>query len=217
MRLPLLAIVCALLLGARTSLAEEPIRLLTEFSLSPNGARIYFAWRGDVWSHPIKGGSATRITAHPAIERYPRVSPDGRTLAFVSNRTGSNQIFTLPVGGGDLKQVTFHSEGSLVSDWYPDGSSLLVKGQRDHFWRRGERYFKRRLDGSAGRLLFDGYGSSAQVSPDGTRLLFCREGVVWWRKGYRGSQASQIWTYDFARASMNTWVVVRVVRANSAS
>ncbi|MHC4847984.1 MAG: S41 family peptidase [Planctomycetota bacterium] len=187
-----------LLLLVVESRADESIRLLREFSLSPDGAEIYFAWRGDIWSHPLQGGSAKRLTAHPAIERFPRLSPDGKTLAFVSNRTGANQVYTMPVAGGDPKQQTHHSEGSLVSDWYPDGKAMLIKGNRDNFWRSGDRYFRRVLDGSADRMLFDGYGHSAQVSPDGKQLLFCREGVSWTRKGYRGPQSSQIWLFDFA-------------------
>ena len=187
-----------LLLLVVESRADEPIRLLREFSLSPDGAEIYFAWRGDIWSHPVQGGSAKRLTAHPAIERFPRLSPDGKTLAFVSNRTGANQVYTMPVAGGDPKQQTHHSEGSLVSDWYPDGRAMLIKGNRDNFWRAGDRYFRRVLDGSSDRMLFDGYGHSAQVSPDGKQLLFCREGVSWTRKGYRGPQSCQIWLFDFA-------------------
>ena len=45
-------------------------------------------------------------------------------------------------------------------------------------------------------LLFDDYGQNGSLSPDGKRLLFTREGPAWWRKGYRGSQASQIWLFD---------------------
>ncbi|MHC4938788.1 MAG: S41 family peptidase [Planctomycetota bacterium] len=186
--LPLLAI---------ESRADEPIRMLQEFALSANGDIIYFAWRGDIWSHPVRGGSAKRLTAHPAVERFPRVSPDGKTLAFASNRTGVNQVYTMPVLGGDPKQQTFHSEGSLVTDWFPDGT-MLVKGNRDHFWRDGSRYFQRGLDGSRDRMLFDGAAHSAQVSPDGKSVLFCREGVSWTRKQYRGPQASQIWLFDRA-------------------
>ncbi len=49
---------------------------------------------------------------------------------------------------------------------------------------------------AAEELLFDDYGASGAISPSGKRLLFTREGPAWWRKGYHGSQASQIWMYD---------------------
>jgi len=193
----MLAVVCA---GFCASVASpgEPIRLVEEFSLSADGRTLYFAWRGDLWSADTTGGEARRLSAHAATERYPRPSPDGKTLAFVSNRTGANQVFTMPVVGGAPQQITFHSEGSLVSDWFPDGSALLIKGSRDHFWRSSQRYFLKKLDNSAPVLLFDGSGHSAQISPDGRTLLFNREGVAWWRKGYIGPQAAQIWSFDTA-------------------
>ena len=130
----------AVLVFAAQGRADESIRLLQEFTLSPNGDTIYFAWRGDIGSHPTKGGTAKRLTSHPADERYPRVSPDGKSLAFVSDRTGALQVYRMPVGGGDPHQVTTHSEGTVCSGWLPDGSGLLLRGNRDHFWTRAGRY-----------------------------------------------------------------------------
>lgn len=186
----------AVLVLAAQSRADEPIRLLQEFTLSPKGDVIYFAWRGDIWSHPTTGGSATRLTAHPAGERFPRVSPDGKSLAFVSDRTGVLQVYRMPVGGGEPEQITTHSEGSVCSGWLPDGSGLLVRGNRDHFWQRAGRYFLKKFDDTNPKMLFDSECSSGTLSPDGKKLLFAREGVIWWRKAYTGSQASQIWGFD---------------------
>ncbi|MHC4955814.1 MAG: S41 family peptidase [Planctomycetota bacterium] len=197
MRAFLIAVIGALFI-ASTAHSDEPIRLVREFTLSPDGSTLYFAWRGDIWSAATKGGAARRLTSHLADERFPRPSRDGKSLAFVSNRTGANQVYVMASGGGAPEQVTFHSEGSLVADWFPDGKSLLIKGSRDHFWRRADRYFLKKLDDSAPVLLFDGEGRSAQLSPDGRHLLFAREGVSWWRKGYVGSQSSQVWTFDTA-------------------
>ncbi len=52
--------------------------------------------------------------------------------------------------------------------------------------------------GAAEELLFDAYGADGVLSPDGKSILFTREGTRWWRKGYRGAQASQIWRYVFS-------------------
>ena len=194
MRAIALALVCAFGIAR----ADEPIRLVEAFSLSPDGATLYLSWRGDIWSAATTGGAVTRLTAHAADERFPRVSPDGTTLGFVSNRSGANQVYVMPAGGGTPEQITFHSEGSLITDWFPDGKALLIKGNRDHFWRRASRYFLQRLDGSAEILLFDEFAHSAVLSPDGRHVLFNREGVVWWRKGYAGPQSGQIWSFDTA-------------------
>src|SRR6202044_708977 len=49
------------------------------------------------------------------------------------------------------------------------------------------------------QLLFDDFGTSGTFSPDGKKILFTREGPEWWRKGYTGAQASQVWLYDLER------------------
>jgi len=103
----------------------------------------------------------------------------------------------MPADGGKPEQRTYHTEGHTLQGWFPDGERFLTLATRDHFWRSAQRFFsisaKQR---SAEKLLFDGYGSEGSLSPDGTALLFVREGERWWRKGYRGARAAQIWLYQ---------------------
>ncbi len=175
----------------------RPIRLVENPNLSPDGNTLAFAWQGDIWLAPSQGGEARPFTRHPARESEPCFSPDGRWLAFVSDRTGSRQIHVAPVAGGAPSQVTQHTAGYALLGWFPDGQSLLASGQRDHYWRHAERFLRVYLDTNrADQVLFDDYGANGSLSPDGQRLLFTREGVAWWRKGYHGSGASQIWQYD---------------------
>lgn len=147
---------------------------------------------------PVAGGLARQLTYHPGRDREPAFSPNGKEIAFVSDRDGNSQVFVMPVDGGVPKQLTFHTSGYRLEGWFPDGQGLLVNATRDHFWsRHSERFFKlRRSERVADELLFDDYGQNGSLSPDGKRLLFTREGPAWWRKGYHGSQASQIWLYD---------------------
>jgi tricorn protease len=189
----------ALLLAAGYARAADALRLANHPALSPDGKTLVFDWDGDVWSVPTTGGVARRLTHHPARDREPRFSPDGKHLAFISERSGSPQVHIMAAGGGTPKQVTYHTAGCSLQEWCPDGRHLLLNATRDHFWRHPERFFL--LDAEARQaetLLFDDYGQNGSLSPDGKRLLFTREGSSWWRKGYRGSQASQIWLYDLA-------------------
>lgn len=185
--------------GATPGFADEPIRLAQDPALSPNGKTLAFVWRGSLWSVPVQGGTATRLTHHPASDSEPAFSPDGKQLAFISDREGSRKVFVMPANGGAAVQRTFHTEGYAIEEWFPAGQSLLVRVTRDHFWRHAERLARFEVAGdSPEQVLLDDYGNDGAVSPDGQRVLFTREGEKWWRKGYTGSRASQIWLLDLA-------------------
>jgi tricorn protease len=181
--------------------AAEPIRLANNPALSPDGAVLAFDWNGDIWTVASAGGVARPLTRHPARDRQPRFSADGKEIAFISDRSGSAQVHVVPAVGGSPRQLTFHTAGYSLQEWTPDGR-LLVAASRDHFWRHAERFF---LVNPARRqaedMLFDDYGHDGALSPDGRRLLFVREGAPWWRKGYHGSQAGQVWLYDLDQKS----------------
>ncbi len=206
-RLLLRALTVAAILAVAThapgaAFAADKVRFAGAPSLSEDGSTMVFAWRGDLWSAPTAGGPIARLTTHPADDRDPHLSPDGEHVAFISTRSGSSQVWIMPSRGGAPSQVTVHTEGFGLEGWYPDGSSLLVSGSRDHFWRRSERLFRQSLEGTdAPEILFDDYGSDASLSHDGRHVLFTREGTRWWRKGYHGPQASQIWHFDSADAT----------------
>ncbi len=190
----------ALLMCPTIVLAADPIRLANTPALSPDGSTLAFSWAGEIWTVPSDGGTARSITRHPSRDVQPRFSPDGKEIAFVSDREGSMQVFVMPSDGSDSpRQITFHTEGSLLEGYFPDGQALLVSGPRDHYWYSPSRFFKVARDQRAAEvLLFDDYGHNASLSPDGKKILFAREGTQWWRKGYRGSQASQVWLHDLA-------------------
>jgi Tol biopolymer transport system component/C-terminal processing protease CtpA/Prc len=183
---------------AALSIAQGiPIRLLDDVDPSPDGKRIVFAWRGDIWTARSLGGDARRLTFDDAEDRQPRWSPNGREIAFVSDRSGSNQVWVMPDWGGAPSQITLNTDGYQLLEWTPDGGGFLVRGARDHFWRDAPRLFIQSRDGrKAPDLLFDDYGEDATLSPDGRRLLFTREGAPLYRKRYQGSQAAQTWIYD---------------------
>lgn len=181
---------------------NELIQLANDPTLSPDGKSLVFSYSGDLWKVPSTGGVATPLTRHAAKDREPKFSPDGKQIAFVSDRDGSNQIYIMPAEGGPARQVTFHTGGSTVVGWFPDGKALLALAARDHYWRKPERFFRVSVDQrTAETPLFDDYGTQGSLSPDGRKLLFVREGTQWWRKGYKGSQSTQIWLYDLDQKS----------------
>lgn len=178
----------------------EAIRLAQDPALSPDGKTLAFAWRGDLWSVPIAGGAARRLTLHPGLDSAPAFSPDGKQLAFVSTRERSRQAYVVPVEGGEPRQLTWHTEGYQIEEWMPDGRGLLVSVARDLSWMRESRSARLAVlavdERKAEQVLFDDYAEDGAVSPDGRKVLFVREGEAWWRQGYHGSRAGQIWLFD---------------------
>ena len=192
------ATLCAGPLG--TGLAQEPIsiQMASDFALSPDGSTLVFRWANELWStSTVQPNSVKRLTNHPAVDAEPRFSPDGTRIAFTSNRTGSTQIYIMPASGGIPEQKTFHSEGYSLADWFPDGNSVLAVASRDHFWRGSSRMMQIDITKrSAEKVLLDDSASNPSLSNDGKKILFVREGERWWRKGYRGERAAQIWMLD---------------------
>src|SRR6476659_366468 len=129
-----LALAVAISVSANAS--AEPIKLANNPALSPDGNLLAFDWNGDIWTVPTSGGVAKQLTQHPSRDRQPKFSPDGRTIAFISDRDGAAQAYTMPVDGGPPAQLTFNTAGCSLVDWTPDGKRLLLYGNRDAAWRR---------------------------------------------------------------------------------
>ena len=86
-------------------------------TISPNANTIIFSFEGDLWKVPTAGGEAYRITAMDGDETNPVISPDGKWLAFSSNQFGNQDVYTMPIEGGTIKQLTFHEGGDIVTSW----------------------------------------------------------------------------------------------------
>jgi imidazolonepropionase-like amidohydrolase/Tol biopolymer transport system component len=99
--------------------------------ISPDGKTIVFDLLGDLYTMPSSGGTATRITAGPAFDMQPRFSPDGRRLAFSSDRDGLWNIWVIDVDGKNARQVSSERRWFVNSPaWAPDGAYIFA---RRHF------------------------------------------------------------------------------------
>ncbi|GBC97856.1 Tricorn protease [bacterium HR17] len=170
----------------------EPARFLRFPALSPDGSKIAFSYLGDIWVAPADGGMATRLTVHAAHDIRPRFSPDGKWIAFNSNREGNYDIYLMPTVGGKPRRLTFHSADDILGDWSPDGRWIVFSSNRER--RFAQLYLLEVATGYVRRLTDDEtHLHSPAFSPDGRFIVFCRGGTSWWRKGYRGSANSEIW------------------------
>lgn len=102
-----------------------------DLDVSPDGRRIAFSLLGDLYLLPVEGGEARRVTSGPAWEVQPRFSPDGKELAFTSDRGGGNNLWRIGVDGKNPVQVTKERFRLLNNPaWTPDGQYLIG---RKHF------------------------------------------------------------------------------------
>ncbi len=95
--------------------------------VSPDGQTIVFDLLGDLYTLPITGGTATRLTSGLAYDAQPRFSPDGKQIAFISDRSGGDNVWLITVDGKDSTQLTKGNTRNYTSpEWTPDGKYVIA-------------------------------------------------------------------------------------------
>ncbi len=94
--------------------------------VSPDGSQIVFDLLGDLYTLPVAGGKATRLTSGMGFDAQPRFSPDGKKVVFVSDRSGGENVWIQSLDGKDTTQVTKGNNNMYVSpEWTPDGAYVV--------------------------------------------------------------------------------------------
>jgi tricorn protease len=161
-----------------------------------HNGRIVFSYLGDIWTADENGQNVQRLTVNRARDVYGRFSPDGKWIAFSSERNGNLDVYLLPSGGGNAKQLTSHSADDTVLSWSSDSRSILFSSNR------GEDFMPQlylvSTEGGMPRKAGTDMGVQASYSPDGQRLAYNQKSQAYWRKFYRGSFQSDIMVMDVA-------------------
>ncbi len=175
----------------------DPVTFARHLALSPDGSQLAFAWAGDLWVAPSGGGSARRLTAHPAVDTAPVWSRDGERIAFASSRHGASCVYVMNANGDDVRRLTYADAGETPSDFTPDGQRIAFHARREGqvFWEPAP--YTVAVAGGQARKLIECFGADARYSPDGQSLAFVRGGSNWWRRRYRGSANYDVWVYRF--------------------
>ena len=161
-----------------------------------HAGKIVFSYLGDIWMVNEDGSSPRRLTDNLAREVFPRFSPDGKWIAFSSNRYGNYDVFVMAAEGGEPKQLTYHSANDYVVGWSRDSRRVVFQSSRGRVYPGIPSLYDVSIDGGLEQALPTDWGYWASYSPDGKKLVFNRHPMVWWRKHYRGNYAADLWVMD---------------------
>ncbi len=189
--LPVLLLLMAL--APASAAAQEPIRFPRTPDISPDGKQVAFSYLGDIWVVEAIGGVARPVTMHEAHDYAPVFSPDGRSLAFSSNRHGSYDVFVVPTVGGKPKRLTFDSGADIVTGWTPDGKSVVFSSSRGTGYPISQDVYTVPVEGGAEKRLNLFEAKEAHFAPSGDKLAFVRGPGTWYRRGYRGSSNDDLY------------------------
>ncbi len=156
--------------------------------------RVVFTYLGDIWLAGSDGSNVQRLTVHKARDVSPRFSPDGRWIAFSSDREGDLDVYVIPTAGGAVRRLTVHSADETVLDWTPDGKGVLFTSQRGEDFM--PRLYVAPIDGGLPRNAGPDMGVAGSFSPDGGRIAINRKSQAYWRKYYRGAYQSDVTVMD---------------------
>jgi len=183
-------------------LAQNDVYFASTPALNPDGSEIIFSYDGDLWKVSANGGIATRLTAMTGQESYPRVSPDGKWIAFSSAQFGNTDLYFMPYEGGDIKRLTFHSSADQMEAWSWDSKTIYFRSGR---YNSRAAYSVDRKGGTPQRI-FDHYFNwphNLAIHPDGE--IYFNES---WessnqvaRKRYKGAFNPDIKSYNIKSGS----------------
>ena len=142
----------------------------------------------DIYVRPVDGTTVTRITTDTAEDVMPTFSPDGRRIAFASNRSGQYDIYVIDLAGGHPTRITNDLEDEYHPSWSPDGRMLVwsrtnTTSNRNELWAIDLQ--------QPGRTMFIEYGTMPEWSPDPAEAV-----IAFQRARQRGSRLYSIWTIE---------------------
>jgi tricorn protease len=162
------------------------------------GDTLVFTAEGDLWTAPIDGGAARRLTSHAGEETEAAISPDGTRVAFAASYDGGVEAYVMPLAGGTPKRVSFDGTRVYVQGWTPRGEVLYASSaQVGPGWRR----VLRAVDPAtlATRTLPLDDAIEGAFDPASQTVYFTRLGLQLTNdnaRRYRGGALARLWRWD---------------------
>ena len=200
-----LAAVLGVLLGVTVLCQDNPLWMRYP-AISPDGKIILFEFKGDIYSVPSSGGTATPLTLSESYEFAPVWSHDGKMIAFASDRYGNFDVFVMPSTGGEAKRLTFHSTSEIPSSFSADDKSVLFTAYRQELTTNVQfptgmmvQLYSVPVTGGRVSLVLPVPALAATLSSTGNKLIYddIKGYESLWRKHHTSAVTHDIWTYDF--------------------
>ena len=173
-----------------------PTRLLRMPTVS--ATHVAFAYAGNIWVVERAGGAARRLTSLAGESSNPKLSPDGRLVAFTADYGGNADVYVVPVEGGQPRRLTWHAAPDAVQGWTPDGRAVVFASTRATAAPSGApRFWTVPLDGGLETAMPMPRAFQGKISPDGKHVAY-RMNNSWddERRNYKGGQNKPIWIMD---------------------
>ncbi|NPD67750.1 hypothetical protein HN018_18025 [Lichenicola cladoniae] len=191
------------MLGATVSAQASDHRVppLMRFANASDKLVAFVAY-GALWTTPVSGGPALRLTHDPGDVYFPRFSPDGRWIAFTARRAGTSDVYIIPASGGAERRLTFIAS-SAVSDaelvaWTPDSRRIVFLSSSRSSSQKIVRAYSVPIEGGWPQPLPLDHSGLLSYGPGGHSIAFNRvfrnDALP---KRYLGGQQQDIFTYDF--------------------
>jgi len=163
--LALLAVVAlAPTAGAQTRMLRSP---------SVSADQIAFAYAQNIWIVPRSGGAARRLTSFQGTTDDPKLSPDGKWVAFSGSYGGNTDVYVVPAEGGTPKRLTWHTAIDVVQGWTPDGARILFASNREtNGPTPAPRFYTVAASGGPEEALPMNRAWQGHLSPDGRRVAY---------------------------------------------
>lgn len=178
---------------------------MRDVRISPDGSEIVFCYKGDLYKVAASGGNAVQLTTQDSYECMPVWSPDGKQIAFASDRYGNFDIFVMPSAGGPARRLTTHSTSELPSAFTPDGKHVLFSASiqdpaSSALFPKSvmTEVYKVPVTGGRTELVLGTPAEAISFDRLGNRFLYQdrKGGEDEWRKHHTSSITRDIWLYD---------------------
>jgi tricorn protease len=175
-------------------ISGENLRFAVKPSLSPDAKTIYFSFNGDIFKVGADGGNALSVVATKGFDSNPRVSPDGKWLAFSSDLDGNNNVYIVALAGGEITQLTYNDASDIPVSWSSDSKTIFIESGR---LNQVSTYTLNREGGTPVRLFENYFNTVSNLvqNPVNGNYIFneSMEGFSFaTRKGYRGEHNSDL-------------------------